>query len=600
MTIQILLLLAILGAAIILFVSERLRPDLVAILVMLSLGIAQLVTPREVFSGFSSPSIILILSVFTLTGGLFHTGVSAVIGRWLGRFAGVGEFRLTVIVMLAAGGLSLFMNNIASVAVIMPAIMEVSRRRKISPSKLLLPVAMATQLAGMATLFTTSNIVASGVLQNDGLPGFGLFDFLFVGGSAAAAGLLYIALLGRRSLPDRRPMEEVEDQYATTEELAGIYRLSERMQAAQILPGSPLIGQSLEQSGIGDRLGLTVIGIRRNGNVLLSPGGEQRILSDDVLLIEGRAERAAQLEAQGVRISPATTREAFPSRKIELFEVMVAPRSAAIGKTLKNTQFRAKYGLNVLALWQGERFFRTDLGDVVLHGGEALLVNGPRDRIRLLAADPDWIVLHLNVAESFRPEKMRIALAILAGTLLTAAVSPWPVYAVMFIGALAMLLTGCLTMDEAYGSIDWRSVFLVGGMLPVGIALAGTGAAAMLGDGLIRLLGGMGPRMVAAELFCITAVLTQFLPGGAAVPALLAPIAVAAAQKIGSDPRAFALVVAIATSTSMMTPFAHPVNAVIMAPGGYRFRDYLWIGLPVVVIVFIVVMLTLPIFWRIG
>ncbi len=601
MTPQIILLLILLGAAILLFVSEKLRPDLVAILLMLSLGLSQLVTSGEVFSGFGSPAIILIISVFILTGGLFHTGVSAAIGRGLMKFAGSNETRLVVVVMLTAGGLSLFMNNIASVAVVMPAVMEVSRRTRVSPSKLLMPMALATQLAGMATLFTTSNIVASGVLQNAGLRGFGLFDLLLVGGCAAVVGILYITLIGRRALPDRCPMEEMGKQIQIHENLAGIYRLTERLQSAHVQPGSPLIGQSLAESGIGDRLGLTVIAIQRGDTKLLSPGGRQRILQDDILLLEGRADRAAQLEAQGVRISAtAPAEESFKARDAELLEVMVAPRSEVIGKTLKQTQFRAKYGMNVVALWQRNRFFRTDVGDVVLHGGEALLVHGPREKIHMLASDPDWLALRVDGSKRYRPGKMRIALLILAATLTAAAVGPWSVSLVLFLGALGMLLSGCLTMDEAYQAVDWRSVFLVGGMLPVGIALSNTGAAALLGEVLIRILGGMGPGIVAAELFVITAILTQFLPGGSAVPALLAPIAIAAAQQLGADPRAFVLVVAIATGTSMLTPFAHPVNAVIMGPGGYRFRDYVRTGLPVVILVFLVVMLALPIFWNIS
>jgi di/tricarboxylate transporter len=601
MTSQIVLLLAILGTAIVVLISEKLRPDIAAILVMLSLGVTQLVTPREAFSGLSSPSVILIIAVFILTGSLFRTGVSAVIGRWLVRVAGESEFRMVVIVMLAAAGLSLFMNNIASAAVVMPAVMDASRRTKISPSKLLMPMALATQLAGMATLFTTANIVASGVLQNAGLPGFGLFDFLSVGGSAAVVGILYIAFIGRRSLPDRRPMEEIEKQQKLREDLVSIYRLKERLQAAQVGPGSPLVGQSLAQSGIGDQLGLTVIAIERNGNTLLSPAVQERIRRDDILLVEGRAERAAQLEARGVRISPAIAwDETLTADEIELSEVLVAPRSGVIGKTLKQAQFRTKYGLNVVALWQSDRVYRTDVGDVVLSGGEALLVHGRQAKIELLRTDPDWIVLRVNGTESFRPRKMWVALLILAISLVTAALSSWPVHAVLFVGALVMVLTGCLTMDEAYQAIEWRAVFLVGGMLPVGIALSNTGAATLLGNSLIQVLGGLGPWMVVAGLFFLSAALNQFIPGGSAVPALLVPIAIAAAGRLGADPRAFALVIAIATGTSMLTPFAHPVNVLVMGPGGYRFRDYVRAGLPVVIITFVVVMVTSSILWNIG
>jgi di/tricarboxylate transporter len=601
MTFPILLLLVILGIALVLFVSEAIRPDLVAILVMLSLGITGLVSRDDVFSGFGSPAIILILSVFLLTGALFETGVSTRIGYWLVRAAARSEFRLVSVVMLVAGGLSLFMNNVASAAVVMPAVMDVSRRTRISPSKLLMPMSMATQLGGMATLFTTSNIVAGAMLQNAGLRGFGLFDFLSVGGSAAAAGILYIAFVGRRLLPDRSPREEIEAQQLLREDLAGIYQLPERLQAAQVADGSELIGRTLAESGIGDRFGLTVIAIERPGQTLLSPGASERIRKDDNLLVEGRADRAAQLESLGMRISPAVPWDSsFTAGRYKLFELLVAPHSRAIGRTLKQIQFRIKYGFNVVALWQNERTYRTDIGDLELRGGGALLVYGPTGNLALLRSDPDWIVLHVGEPEPARPAKRRIALAILAATLLAAALNLWPVHAVLFLGALAMLVTGCLRMEEAYAAIDWRSVFLVGGMLPVGIALSNTGAAAILGDGLMGLLGRAGPLAVVAILFLASTVLNQFLPGGSAVPALLVPVAVAAARLTGADPRAYALVIAVATGTSMLTPFAHPVNVLVMGPGGYRFRDYVVAGFPVVVITFLVVMATVSLFWKIG
>jgi di/tricarboxylate transporter len=601
MALPVVLLLAILGIALILFITEAVRPDLVAIMVMLSLGVTGLVSRDDIFSGFRSPAIILILSVFILTGALFETGFSTQIGRWLVRAAARSELRLVSVVMLVACGLSLFMNNVASAAVVMPAVMDVSRRMRISPSKLLMPMSMATQLGGMATLLTTSNIVAGAMLQNAGLRGFGLLDFLAVGGSAAAAGLLYIAFVGRRSLPDRCPREEIEAQQLLREDLAGIYRLPERLQAGQVAGGSKLIGKSLAESGIGDRFGLTVIAIERSGQTLLSPGAAEQIRRGDTLLMEGRTDRAAQLEPLGVRISPAVPWDkSLTSGRYKLIEVLVAPRSRAIGRTLKQIQFRLKYGFNVVALWQNDRTYRTDVGDLPLNGGEALLVYGPIYNLELLRSDPDWIVLHVGAPEPSRPGKRKIALPILAVTLLVAALNLWPIHLVLFFGALAMLLTGCLRMEEAYAAIDWRSIFLVGGMLPVGIALANTGAAAMLGDALTGVLGNSGPLTVVALFFLVSALLNQFLPGGSAVPALLVPIAIAAARLTGADPRAYALVIAVATGTSMLTPFAHPVNVLVMGPGGYRFRDYIRAGLPVVLITFLVVMATVSVFWNIG
>ncbi len=248
-------------------------------------------------------------------------------------------------------------------------------------------------------------------------------------------------------------------------------------------------------------------------------------------------------------------------------------------------------------MWHGGRLHRTGVGELALRGSETLLVYGPREKLNVLRADEDWIVLATDDTTPVRPAKMGLALAILAAALVAAVVSPWPTAPVLFLGALAMVLTGCLTMDEAYQAIEWRSVFLVGSMLPVGLALSSTGAAKLLGDAITQSLGAAGPLAVVAGLFLVTMALNQFIPGGSAVPAVLVPIGIAAAQGLGSDPRAFALVIAVATGTSMLTPFAHPVNVMVMGPGGYTFRDYVRTGLPLVVTTLIAVLVTLPLFW---
>ncbi len=600
MTPPILALLSILVIAGAIFVSEKLRPDLTALLILLALGVTGLVTPSQAFSGFSSSSVILLIAVFIMTGALFQTGVSSVIGHGLVRAAGNSEVRLIALVSLAAAGLSLLMNNIASAAVLMPAVMDATRRTRVSPSKVLLPMAFATQLGGMATLFTTSNLVASGALQNAGLPGFGLFDFLIVGGLAALAGLVYMIAIGRRNLPNRRPIEELQHHEQKREDLLNLYQISERLFEVRPKPGSTLIGRSLADTRIGDRLGLTVIAIERNSHFLLTPAADTVIGKHDVLLIEGRQEVASQLIDWGTQVEPLTRWPAnMTSQNVELLEVLIAPRSRAIGQTLKQLHFRVKYGLNVVALWRGDRAYRTAFSEFELQGGEALLVHGPRERFKILQDDPDWIVLRLNGSDSSRARKMPLALLILTLSIGIVVVSGWPASLVLFIGALAMILTGCLSMDEAYQAIDWRSVFLVAAMLPVGIALTNTGAAKLLGDTITQVTANLGPMAVVAGLFIVTTLLNQFIPGGSAVPAVLTPIAIEAARNVGTDPRALALVVAIATGTSLLTPFAHPVNVLVMGPGGYHFRDFLRLGLPVVIIVFVVVMIALPLFWHV-
>lgn len=598
MTIQVALLLIILAITAILFISEKLRPDLIAILVLLVLGLTNLVTPRQVFSGMSSPAVILLLAVYIMTGALFQTGVSSVIGRWLLRAAGENEARLVAFIMIAAGGLSLLMNNIASGAVLMPAIMDVTRRTKISPSKLLLPMAYATQLAGMATLFTTSNIVASGVLQDMGLKPFRVLDFAGVGGLAALAGIAYMVLVGRRLLPDRRPLEDLARQDSLRVDLVSFYQMKERLHEVHLKPTSRLVGQSLVNTGIGSQLGLTVMAIERNGRLLRSPSPHEIIRKKDVLLIAGRDEVVSQLAGWDTQVSPAEKWPRATSNGVEMLEVLPAPHSGVIGQTIKQLQFRNKYNLNIIAVWRNGRSYRTLFSEFPLQGSEVLLVYGPRSQFQLLENDPDWLVLRVSSQGGPQTRKMSLALVILGISLLLAILSDWPIHYIMFTGALCMVLSGCLSMDEAYRAIDWRSVFLVGGMLPVGFALSSTGTAGILGNLITHSLGGHGPLAVVAGLFLVTSAINQFIPGGSAVPAVLTPIAVSAATGLNADPRAFALVVAIATGTSLLTPFAHPVNVLVMGPGGYQFKDYLKAGFPLVLITFAVVLLALPLFWH--
>lgn len=590
---------AILAIAIVVFISERLRADVVAILVMLSLGLTGLVAPRQVFSGLSSSAVILIIAVSILTGGLFRTGVSAVIGRWLVRTAGSSELRMTAFVMAAAAGLSLFMNNIASAAVIMPAVMDASRRTGLKPSKLLLPMALATQLGGMATLFTTASIVASGVLQTAGLPPLGMFDFAAVGGSAALLGYAYILIVGRRALPELSPIADVVAQQTRATRPSDRYQLGQRLSAVRVEPGSGLIGQSLTQTHIGSRLGLAVLALDRDGRRQPTPPGEERLKVGDVLIVSGHADRVAALTLLGARLLPAAETDLPATADATFAEILVAPRSRVLGTSLRGLNFRSRHGLTVVAMWHAGRLRRTDLGDVSLRGSETLLVYGPREKLDRLRADPDWVVLAVDERGALRPRKMWLALIILALSLGAAVATTWPTSVVLFVGALAMVLTGCLTMEDAYQSIEWRSVFLVGSMLPVGLALSTTGAAAQLGDLITHSLGAAGPLAVVAGLFGLTALLNQFIPGGSAVPAVLVPIAIAAAHSLGVDPRAFALVVAVATGTSMATPFAHPVNVMVMGPGGYTFGDYVRMGLPLILTTLGAVLITLPVYWGI-
>lgn len=605
MTHQLALTLAITIVAVALFLTERLRADLVALLVVVALGVTGLLTPQEAFSGFASPAVITIVAIFILTEALRIAGTTEVAGRLLERVAGTGERRLVIVVMLGGAALSLLMNNIAAAAILLPALSGIARRNRISPARLLMPLAFATILGGTATLFTTANIIVSGILRSQDLPGFGVLDFAPVGIPIVVVGTLYMALWGRRLLPRQTAMEEVQAGPDQPPDLIEVYRLGERLFRARVPAGSCLSGKALADSGLRENYGITLVALERKGRVTRAPPADTVLAEGDIVLLQGKVE---ELQAGGaapcLEILPAPEWGTDPleSETIATAEAVLAPRSTLLGQTLRTAHFREKYGMNVLGIWRAGRPIRTKLGDLPLAFGDALLLQGPRDRMPLLRTEPDLILL--DGGESRRPavvarHKRWLAPAIMLAALTLAALNPTLIGAIMLGAALLMILAGILTVDQAYGAIEWRSVFLVAGMLPLGLAVGKSGAAGLLADKLIAVVGPAGPLALLAGLFLLTTLFTQTM-NGAAVASVVAPVAIYTAQQTGLDPRALAMGVALASSMAFLTPLGHPVNVLVMGPGGYRFRDYLKVGWVLVLLLFGVVMVFLPIFWPLA
>jgi di/tricarboxylate transporter len=600
MTPQILTVLVLTGIAVVLMATDLLRAELVAWFLVIILSLIGVITSQEAFTGFSNSAVITILAVFILTNGLRRTGVIRRVGQLLQRLAGDHTTRFLLLTMMGGAALSLFMNNIAAAAVLLPAIMDVARRRRISPSKLLMPLAFATNLGGHATLLATSNILVSSTLQHMGLVPYGLLDFAPVGLPMIAVGILYMLLVGRRMLPVSDPLEQLGRTQQLQKELTEAYALEERLSEVLIPAESPLAGQSLADSQIGARLGLSILAVCRNDQlVCMAPGPEQVLEVGDTLLVAGRPERVQRLNELGAKVLDV----AMPENdqhidQIVLSEVVLAPRSDAAGHTLKDLRFREKYNLGVVAIWRGGRPYRTDVGDMPLQFGDALLVQGSHERLAVLRSDPDFLVLAGSEVPP-RTEKGRLAGAIMVLTLITAATGLLPIAVAMMLGALAMIATGCLTMDEAYRAVEWRAIFLIAGMLPVGIALMRSGVAEWLGQLLVTGLSAWGPLALAGGMLVLTMLLSQVM-SGQVTAVVLTPMAVAAAQQVGADPRAFAMAVAMGCGMVFMTPTAHPVNVFVMGPGGYKFRDFLRVGLPLTLLLCLTVLLVLPIFWPLG
>ncbi|NOH12385.1 MAG: SLC13 family permease [Chloroflexi bacterium] len=778
MTTEITLVFGILGIAIVLFVSERIRVDLVALLILCSLAITGLVTPTEALSGFSNLAVVTVWAVFILSGGLARTGVAKIIGRQILRLAGESEIRLLVVIMLTASILSGFMNSIGVVALFLPVVISIARTIGLSPSKLLMPLAFAALLGGLTTqIGTPPNILISEALKDAGLITFGLFDYTPVGAALALTGIAFMALIGRHLLPKRDIVKDIdglnlsekgqvfdlqerlsvlslpagsgligktlsesrigsalelnvlgiirsgqtqlapesnavletddqlivagrldrlsdlherkhlvlEDGKITIDELisskiaiaeialspnsllieqtitdidfrqrygvivlsiwrngfplrtgvkstplqssdvllvqgladqiealkddsnfllstsarAEAYRLDERMMNIRIPKESTLVGNTLAESRLAVAFGLTVLGIARNGETNLMPSADERLEANDTLIVKGKAENLSSLrglEKLQLESQEAPALSDLESEEVGLVEVVLSPISTIVGQTLAEIRFREKYGLAVLAFWREGRAEHANVHDTQLRFGDALLLHGPRQKILTLGREPDFLVLAEEVQEPPRLKKAPIASLIMV-TVLTTVILGWlPIAIAAIAGVTLMVLTGCLSMAEAYRYIEWKAIFLIAGMLPLGIAMERTGAAQFLAEWMVNLIGGLGPLAILAGIFILAALSSQVMPNPA-VAVLLAPIALNIANNIGVSPYPFMMTVALSASAAFLSPVGHSANIIIMGPGGYRFADYLRVGTPLTLLMLIVTVFVLPVFW---
>jgi di/tricarboxylate transporter len=570
------LVLGILAVAILLFVSERLRVDVVALIVLVALVLTGLVTIEEAFSGFASPAVIVVWAVFIVSGGLTRSGVADLIAGQVIRLAGRNQFRLVGLIMVAVGLMSAFMSNVGAAAILLPAVMTVAREMDIPPSKLLIPLAWASLLGGNVTMVgTPPNILASSILESyGGIEPFAFFDFAPMGIVVLAAGILYVLTVGRRLLPERTPGGDLTNSYPVQEYLT----------EARVAEDSPLVGKTVQEADLERRHGLNVIHIHlccQEGETAPTTT-EHRLQPGDELHLEATA-KAILDASQTLGLTPVPDRpiqpwEPEPGRPaFELAEVVLAPSSSLRYRTLQQIDFRSRFGLAVLAIRHHGTTLFERLSHVTIDYGDSLLLHGPVDKINLLRHERDFLLLDMPPLETRRTQKAPVAVAILLGVLAVVAAGWLHVSAAMLIGALLMVLSGTLTMDEAYRSIDWKSVFLIAGMLPLGLAMQSTGTAQLLADQIVSLVGNWGPLAVMMGIYLVTGLLTEVISNAAAA-VLAVPIAVDAALNLGASPHAFVMATVIAASTSFLMPIGHQVNVLVFGPGGYRFADYARVG----------------------
>ncbi|UCC86062.1 MAG: SLC13 family permease [Anaerolineales bacterium] len=590
MTTEIALTLTIIAAAVVLFATEKLRVDVIALIVLLAVALTGLVSPEEAFAGFANTAVITVWAVYIVSGALFKTGVADILGRGILRLAGTSEPRLIAVIMLTCGIMSGFMNNVGATAMLLPAVVGISRRAKVPVSRLLIPLSFSSLLGGKLTLIgTPANILGTSILADRGLPAFGFFEFVPIGAIFLGVGIVYMLLAGRHLLPVR---ESPDDRQAA-------YQLREYVSEVLVAPESPLAGRSLVESRLGADYELTVLAIEREGQVQTTLHLDTSIQPGDLLVVEGsvqnlmRAEQALRLKIGLDRVAEL---EQLEGDKAHLVEATLAPRSRMVEHTLGEMGFRTRYGFSVLAIRRYGEVIAERLREVRLQFGDALLLQGPRERLPTLQEGGDFLVLEPVTLELRRRHKAIIAVAIMGLVLTLVIVARFHISTAMVIGSVLMVLTGCLAMDEAYESIDWRTVFLVAGMLPLGTAMESSGAAQFLADLLLGAVGGLGPLAVLTGIYILVALITQPMSNAAAV-VLIVPIAIDTALGLGADPKPFVLATILGAATSFLTPVGHKANVLVFGPGGYRFFDYTRVGLPLTVLLLIVTLVFVPVLW---
>ena len=589
MTWEIVFVLVLTICAVVLFVTEKFSTDVVAILVMIALLVSGVLTPAEGLAGFANTATVTVGAMFVLSAGMFRSGAVNFVGRALGKLARHSSGLMLFVLMVGVGVLSSFLNNTAAVAILIPVVIVVARRADTSPSKLLMPLSYASMFGGMCTVLGTStNILASAIADQAGLGAFGMFEFTKLGVIFFAVGVAYMMTVGRKLVPDHRGKGDLTKSFGLGDYLTDLVLQAE----------SKSIGHSLASAPLVQELGIEVLQIRR-GEDTLRPTPETILREHDVLRIQGNLRTINELKDRaGVTfgMSMEWRDKDLQSTDTRLVEAVVGPSSPLAGKSLVESHLRENYGASVLAIRQHGTLRHSEFQNIKLMPGDALLIDVPNDQIEHLTQQRVFLVVSRAGIPRFNWPKAAKALVIVVSVVVIAAAGVLPIVAAAVTGALMMVLSGCISTEEAYGAIEWNVLFLLAGMLALGVAMEKTGASTMLAGGMIDAVGGFGPLALLAAFFGITMLLTEVMSNNATV-ALLLPIAITTAHAIDANPRAFMFAVVFAASSSFMTPVGYQTNTMIYGPGQYRFVDFVRVGAPLNLIFWVLGSLLIPWFW---
>ncbi len=590
MTFQIALLLVIIVAALVLFAAEWVTPDVVAVGLLVLLSITGLLPAKDTFASFGSETVLLILGLLILTAAMLKTGIVELAGRAIVRRTGERPNLLFIIILLASTLIGAFLPNTASTAMFIPVVMGIARRVKISASKLLMPLSFSSILTSPLTLVSTSsNIIISGLMTRAGMLPMGMFELTPVGVVIMIVGLLYMYFLGPRLISDRFPVQDKpddEEQDYLTEIL--------------VMPDSPWSGRSLSETELGQDLLLETIHVIRNRHRYLNPTPELKLKEGDVILVEGPRDEVLKIKTTaGVNIKAdaelADLDDEATSDEISLVEAIILIHSPLIGRTLRGVRFYERFGVRVLAINRRGETLRRKISEVPLRVGDVLLIQGERREVHAL--EDENMVRVLSSLEGKLPNLRKTPIAVIAffAPILLGATNIIPFSVAIFLGVLVVFVTRTLSPDEAYQQVEWRAIFVISSMLALGAAMDQTGAAKYLAGQIAHLMAHAHPVWILAGFFLLTVLLCQPMSNqGAAV--VVAPIAFQTASQLSLNPRAFAIMIAIATSCTYLTPL-EPSNLMVYGPGRYKFIDFSKVGAPLILLIFLISIVLVPLLW---
>ena len=601
LNLQQLLFVLILISALLLFITEWIRTDLVAVMIVIALYVTRVLKPEEALSGFSSEPAIVVAGIFVISGALHVTGLSDMIGQWIGKLAGKSLTRAIAVIMPAVALMSAFTHHVTTTAVMLPVILDLSRERKIPASKLLMPMSFAASLGTTITIIgAPAFLIASTVLQQAGHSGLGIFSIAPIGLSLSLAGTVFVLLVGRFLLP-KRP--------AAADQL-NHFRLEDYLSEVVVLPGSPFLKKSVAEIEKSDKFRFNVIGIIREGRKLRAPFKEEPLRSGDVLLVRTTPEdlimirEQPKIELRPVRLYGAAMKErkkkegaADQDEADQFVQAVIAPGSDLTGRTLSEIDFRRRYGAVVIGLWRKDGWLNQEVSKVKLRPNDVLVLEGDQKSLARVADDPAILMMVPFHGELKPRRKAWLAGLIMLATILLAAFNLLTIEMAAIAGAVAVVLSGCVGTRRAYQSIDARIYVFIAGAIPLGMAMQKTGTANLLAGWMQHVVANWPERVTLLVLFAMVAIITQFM-SDAATTALFAPVAVALAQALGRAPEPFVVTVAMAAVVAFLTPIGHHGNLLVYGPGRYRFGDFAKLGTPLTIVAALIVVLLAPLIWR--